>query len=384
MNRIVIGLVACVAATPVAADAQTVADDSPLADRSEAAPVTPIANLSARLAYNTDTGAVAGLGVTTDGLFGSDAQLSFNIEASEQDTRLSFGYDNESIFGESPAFGLGVVYAESLAGEVYDFDATILRLEPRLTWRPSETLRFSAYLSLAHNEIGNVPTDSSALIRADEGEQDRVALGMQLAYATQGDNAQIPSRILYGFGLEVGGTSRDHSFAELTGSVAARHGFGGGNVVLSSQVRAGALYVLEGTSNIGDRFMLGAASIRGFAFGGFGPRDLAVDGDPALGGNYYAVARFDLQFPNAVRGSLPRVTPGLFVDVGSLWGLDDVGGGTDGSSEVDDDLHLRGSIGLSVQFETGIGPIRLNVAHPFASEESDRTQSIGLTFSRRF
>ena len=384
MKRIVIGLAVGLAAAPVAAVAQTIADVTPPADQAEAAPVRPIANLSARLAYNTDIGAVAGLGLTTERLFGSNAQFSFNIEASEEDTRLSLGYDNEAMFGASPAFGLGVVYAESVAGDVYDFDATILRVEPRLTWQPSENLRYSTYLSLARNEIDDVPADSSALIRADEGDQDSVALGVRLAYATRGGNERGPSRVRYGVGLEIGETSRDHSFAEVTGSVAARYGFGGGNVILSSQLRAGALYALDGTSSIGDRFMLGAASIRGFAFGGFGPRDLAVDADPALGGNYYAVARVDLQFPNVLRGSLPRLTPGVFMDVGSLWGLDDVAGGQDGLSEVDDDFNLRGSLGLSVQFETGIGPIRLNVAHPFADEDFDRTQSVGLTFSRRF
>ena len=60
---------------------------------------------------------------------------------------------------------------------------------------------------------------------------------------------------------------------------------------------------------------------RGFAPGGLGPREVnACSINDALGGEYYAVARFETQFPIG----LPEeygIEFGAFFDAGSVWGL---------------------------------------------------------------
>jgi outer membrane protein insertion porin family len=130
--------------------------------------------------------------------------------------------------------------------------------------------------------------------------------------------------------------------------------------------------------------MLGQASLRGFSFGGFGPRDLAVATRPALGGQRFATLRFDAQFPNAFGGGDARVIPGVFADVGSLWDLDNVNGGIAGADVVDDSAQLRASLGVTFRINTGIGPIRVYFAHPVEEEVYDETEVFGLSFSRRF
>ena len=70
--------------------------------------------------------------------------------------------------------------------------------------------------------------------------------------------------------------------------------------------------------------------------------------------------RLDASFPLG----LPQeygVYGGVFADVGSLWGLDD----TDGSmGEVDDGLHVRSSVGVSLFVDTPFAPLRFNYAVP--------------------
>jgi Skp family chaperone for outer membrane proteins len=71
-----------------------------------------------------------------------------------------------------------------------------------------------------------------------------------------------------------------------------------------------------------DRFF-GNGKIRGFEPNGIGPRD-GTDSD-ALGGNAFAVARFEADFPLG----LPEeygITGGAFLDVGSVWSLDNTAG----------------------------------------------------------
>ena len=85
-----------------------------------------------------------------------------------------------------------------------------------------------------------------------------------------------------------------------------------------------------------DRFF-GNGKIRGFDANGIGPRDLAATNQDALGGNIFAVARFEADFPLG----LPEeygITGGAFLDVGSVWGLDNTAGS---GGPVDDSFHPR-------------------------------------------
>jgi outer membrane protein insertion porin family len=138
-----------------------------------------------------------------------------------------------------------------------------------------------------------------------------------------------------------------------------------------------------GASRLTDRFVLGSRQFRGFEFAGIGPRDTAVPNEDSLGGNFYAVARFETEFPLG----LPEeygIAGGAFLDVGTLWGLDDTAGGLTGTDPVDDDLHLRAAIGLSLFWNTPIGPLRLNFSQALMKEDYDRVQNFDITVQTRF
>jgi outer membrane protein insertion porin family len=368
--------------------AQTAADvnvkDAPVVLVEDPLNTDPVARLSARLAYSSDSGVVAGVGFGTDRLFGHDQTLRFDAELQEEGSRYSFRYGNDAIFGTSPTFGLQVLRAESRAGSTYDFDTAIMRIEPRLTWEVSPALRVEGFLSYSMNDIENVSATGSLLIRADEGDQEAGTIGLDAEYRFPLEPGGALRLARLSLRTEIGSTSRDHEFVRFTASAQTVHAFRDGDVLLRSSLRFGALDTQSGTSSIGDRFMLGQALIRGFEFGGFGPRDLGVRGQPALGGNSYGIGRFDIQFPNAINSGEGRLTPGVFMDVGILWGLDDVAGGPTGTNIVDDSGLIRASLGLSLRIDTGIGPIQLYVAHPIAQKDYDRTQIFGLSLSHSF
>lgn len=133
------------------------------------------------------------------------------------------------------------------------------------------------------------------------------------------------------------------------------------------------------TTRVTDRYN-GAGKIRGFERNGIGPRDLTATNEDALGGNYFAVARFEADFPLG----LPEeygIKGGMFLDVGSVWGLDNTAG-TGGT--VDDSMHIRSAIGLSVFWDTPIGPLRFNFSKALAKEDYDREQTFDLTISTQF
>ena len=123
--------------------------------------------------------------------------------------------------------------------------------------------------------------------------------------------------------------------------------------------------------------------MRGFEPGGLGPREClnracAASNNDALGGENFAVVRFEAEFPIG----LPEeygLTGGLFYDVGNLWSLqktnDDV---------LYEDGSWRQSIGASLFWRTPIGPLRFNFSDVLKKEHFDRDESFDLTISTRF
>lgn len=135
----------------------------------------------------------------------------------------------------------------------------------------------------------------------------------------------------------------------------------------------------EGNNRAIDRFILGPNIMRGFEPGGIGPRD-ANNGD-ALGGNMFLSARFEAEFPLG----LPEeygIRGAVFYDVGNLWDLSDVN--LNGGSVQGEDGSFRHVLGLSILWDTPIGPLRFNFTDAIKKEDFDRDQSFDLTLSTSF
>lgn len=145
---------------------------------------------------------------------------------------------------------------------------------------------------------------------------------------------------------------------------------------MRATIEGQALSLNGGTSRTIDRFVLSPGILRGFEPGGIGPRDIATK--DTLGGDLYAVARFEAEFPVG----LPEeygISGALFYDVGNLWGLKGVQGGTEGESG-----SLRHVIGFGVLWKTPIGPLRFNFTKALQLEDYDRKQDFDFTLSTSF
>ncbi|GIR86255.1 MAG: hypothetical protein CM15mP85_28790 [Rhodobacterales bacterium] len=75
---------------------------------------------------------------------------------------------------------------------------------------------------------------------------------------------------------------------------------------LSAEFEAGILTYTEGNSRVVDRFFLNSRKMRGFDPGGVGPREClngvwGVSNNDALGGENFAVVRFEAEFPWSAR-----------------------------------------------------------------------------------
>ena len=67
--------------------------------------------------------------------------------------------------------------------------------------------------------------------------------------------------------------------------------------------------------------------------------------------------------------------------MGSVWGLDNTAG-TGGA--VDDGIHLRSAVGVSLFWDTAIGPLRFNFSKAIEKQPYDIERDFDLTISTRF
>ena len=150
------------------------------------------------------------------------------------------------------------------------------------------------------------------------------------------------------------------------------------------RVQGGHVQATSGNLRMADHYFLGPSLVRGFAASGIGPRD--VRNDPtanALGGTSYFGGTAEIQFPLF---GLPRdlgLRGAVFADAGTLFNYDGgttvfnacpagssarqfnvvTGGAQSNIACVRDKNVLRSSVGVSLLWQSPLGPIRFDYAY---------------------
>ena len=146
--------------------------------------------------------------------------------------------------------------------------------------------------------------------------------------------------------------------------------------MLNLGASAGYIFGLAGEDvHLSNRFFIGGNNLRGFQFGGIGPRDSETD--DKLGGNLYYVGTAELRFPLGLPEEL-RLFGRTFVDAGSLEDVD-VSGPT-----LDENKGLRASAGIGFSWLSPLGPLSIDFAQAFLKEQGDETETFRLSFGTRF
>ena len=152
-------------------------------------------------------------------------------------------------------------------------------------------------------------------------------------------------------------------------------------VTLALSARAGAIYGLGKDVGLVDRYSLGGRTLRGFEFGGIGPRLNSASRSPgiAIGGNYLATTSAEAIFPVSLSAEDLGLQARLFAEFGTLTGVDNVN-----SREFDDDASIRGSLGFGISWTTPLGPLRLDFAWPVMKEDYDKDETILFSIGHQF
>jgi outer membrane protein insertion porin family len=339
----------------------------------------PTGSLSFGASYSVSAGVGFNIGLSESNFLGRGQALSVNVTTGTDSQSSSFSFREPAFLGRDVALGFSGSFNET-DNQNARYDTRVIAVSPSLEFPVGDMSRLEVRYRLQETKITELAAGASAILGREvaRGALMTSSLGYSWSYDNRITGLNPNGGILLRFGQDFGGLGGDTQFLETNVFALAERRVLQEEVTLRAIFEGGVISSLDDNgTRVTDRFF-GNSKIRGFESNGLGPRDLATD--DALGGNIYAVARFEADFPLG----LPEeygIGGGLFLDVGSVWGLDDVAGN---GGPVDDSMRLRSAIGVSVLWDTPIGPLRFNFSRALQKEDYDKEQTFDLTVSTRF
>ncbi len=338
----------------------------------------PSGSLSFGLNYSVEDGVGAAVSFTETNFLGRGQFLNFTIGTGVDNAQYAVRFAEPAFLGRDVRFGFDARYDETDEQNDTDYRTRTISVSPSLTFPVGENSRLQLRYAIEEENLFSY-TGSSSIIQAevDEGALITSRIGYTYSYDTRRSGLNPNAGIQLRFSQDYAGLGGDVDYIETSGLVGAEAQIFNEDVTLRAELEAGALSMINGDSRVVDRFFLNG-KIRGFEGNGIGPRDPERSNGEALGGNAFLAARFEAEFPVGIPEEY-GITGGVFADVGSVWSLDNDGGGA-----IDDSLKLRSVVGVSVFWTTPLGPLRFNFSKAIQKEDFDREQNFDLTISTRF
>ncbi len=343
----------------------------------------PTGSLNFGGSFSSTDGVGVAVSFAEENFLGRGQKLSLTVSTAEDAQRYGFSFVEPSLLGRNVAFGLNLDYAETNSSFA-TFDSKRFNFSPSLSFPVSENgrlqLRYSYedYEMLARGTAVNGPVIGNDIA---VGSQIASSLGYTFSYDTRRAGIDPTSGVLLQFGQDFAGLGGDAKFVKSNAKAVAEKKILNEEVTLRATLEGGAVAWSSGANRVVDRFVIGPSIMRGFESGGIGPRDQSAGFDDALGGNLYVVAKFEAEFPVG----LPEeygISGGVFYDVGNLWDLSDVN--TTGGTIVGEDGSFRHVIGVSLFWETPVGPLQFNVSKALKKEDFDKEQKFEVTLRTDF
>lgn len=344
----------------------------------------PTGSLSLGASLGSNDGFGVAIGLQERNFLGRGQSVGLNLSTDDNNRRYTFNFTEPFLLGRDLRFDIGLGYLEeSSSFASYDIEQGFFR--PSLRFPLGELSRLTLRYFYDDTEMIERDEDLTGNVITNEigfGSLSSSGLGYTFSYDSRRSGLNPNAGVLLEFSQDFAGLGGDNKFISTTARAIAQTRVLGEEVILRAGLEAGSLNWRGDTSSrITDRFRLNTRQMRGFEPNGIGPRDLSNGADDALGGNLFAVARFEAEFPLGLPEEL-GIRGGVFWDIGNLWDLDNVD--TTGGTIVGEDGSFRQVIGLAVFWDTPIGPLRFNFMNALSKEDFDNEQTFDFTLSTQF
>ncbi|WP_232831372.1 outer membrane protein assembly factor BamA [Pseudogemmobacter bohemicus] len=354
----------------------------------------PTGSLGFGLSYSVESGAGVSVNFSESNFLGRGQAIAASIATTEDNQSSSFSFTEPALFGRDLSLSFGLFY-RTTDSDYALYNTRSAGLSVALGFPLGDQSRISLRYRLSQDDIfdydpedltATPPIYESPILRkeVDQSALTSSSIGYTYEYDSRITGLDPTRGLLFRFGQDIGGLGGDTKFLTTTLFAMGEQKVWNEEVTVRAIFEAGHIQDLGDTgTRVTDRFFL-RSKMRGFEPNGIGPRD-GTNLEDALGGNVFAVARFESEFPLG----LPEeygIMGGAFLDVGAVWSLTDKCGlqCRTGGAEIDDGFKPRVAVGVSVLWDTPVGPLRFNFSKAVRKEDYDKEQTFDLTVSTKF
>ena len=335
----------------------------------------PTGSLGIGAGYNSSDGTVATFNVNERNFLGKGQTVKLDLSTSKIEKQTELGFEDPSFLGRNLLAGISFGQTSTTPSSV-PLSTDKLYFEPKIGFPLSRDSKLTIEYSFDQEDVKLTTASNlvSPLIRDDVGKKNKSAL--IFIYSLDKTNSVVTPTAGYDFRIiqELNGLGGDISFSKTNLNFRTYRTILRDDIILSSNLSSGV--IVGSDASLMNRFSLGGDRLKGFRNQGIGPYDSTYD--THLGGKMYTSLSLEASFPIGIPEEY-GIYGGIFLDTGSLWGLDN----TD-SGRIDDSSEIRSALGFSIFWESAIGPLRFNWSSPIKKETNDVTENFRFTIDTRF
>ena len=331
--------------------------------------------LSVGAGFSTTEGPIGAFGIRERNFLGHGQDVRATFTISQRTQEIDAGITEPYFLDRNLSAGVDVFRLRRFREEESGYDERNTGGRVRFSYEILDPWVQDVHYLLASDRIENVQSNTSRFIRDQKRTAFTSEVGQALLYDRRDNRLDPTDGFFIRVGTDVAGLGGSNRFfrSKLDGGIYTP--LGG----QWSYTQSGEARWIEGFNSepvrINQRMFLGGDSLRGFAIGGVGPRDLSTGN--SLGGTYAVSGTSELSFPIG----LPKefgVLGKFFTDYGTI-GADDIRPG-----QFFDENTIRASIGFGIGWRSPFGPVRVDVAKAILREKQDKTETVRLSFGTRF
>ncbi len=332
--------------------------------------------LSLGAGFSTSDGPLFDTRVTERNLLGKGQQLGLGMTIAGKKTEFDLSFTEPYFLDRDFSAGFDLYHQTRDLQDESSYNQRRTGGSLRFGYPLSEKWRQSLRYTLLQNEVMDVEPGASFFVQDQAGKRLTSAIGQRLTYDSRDSTLFTTSGLYSWLDAEAAGLGGDAKY--INGKLGASWYYPATDKVIFNLLgETGAIFgYSDEPVKINERFFLGGNNLRGFANAGVGPRDTATN--DSLGGNYFYRGSAEFSFPVGLPEEL-GVQGHTFTDIGSLWKPDDVTGPT-----VVDENSIRAAAGLGISWRSPLGPIRADLAFPYAKKDYDEEEAFRFSFGTRF
>lgn len=340
----------------------------------------PTGELAFGAGYSSTQGVIGDISLAERNLMGKGQYVRLKLSGSLEQYQVDFSFTEPRFLGRNMAAGIDLFHREADLTDESSFRSRSTGGGLRLGVPLTSDWRVIGRYSFVRQEIFDIETNASQAIKDAAGESYTSALGYSVIYDTR-NNRRNPTRGIY-FSLvqDLAGLGGNVKYIRTLSDARAYYPVTK-KVTLVGRLQGGNIEGWDGQEvRLVDTFFKGGETVRGFERAGFGPRD-GITGD-ALGGKIFGAATAELRFPLPFIPDSLGMSGALFADAGTLFETGDLGS-IDPAFVVDDNV-IRSSVGVSVLWQSPVGPLRADLATVLSKADVDKEQAFRFGMSSQF